>query len=349
MLCTRSGVQASSDRGSEMTRPILALLACAVLVQAQPSSVTVTGTYHFTSPQTQQSLNEAVTILRSVAAVQQVSVDAATGVFTFSGSAEGANFAAWILPQIDKAAGDNAHHEYRLPSGDIGRVNFVPNVQKAQPMQELLTILRTVGDVQKIFTFTSNQAIILRGPDWEVAFAEWIIDQINQPIAQKPDTTPREFSVGGPDYRGMGHGARVNLLAGMTSPKQMQELLTVLRTVGDIQKIFSYSNSHALVLRGGDTDLQRAEWIIQQLDQAGEQPSGARIFAAPAGDDVTRIFSLRGVTAQWLQTAVTGIRSDLNIRKIFATPVPADIVARGTEDQIAATAAWLASHNALVE
>jgi hypothetical protein len=46
----------------------------------------------------------------------------------------------------------------------------------------------------------------------------------------------------------------------------MQEVLTVLRTVGDIQKVFSYSTSHALVLRSAGSELQRAEWIIQQLD-----------------------------------------------------------------------------------
>jgi hypothetical protein len=332
-----------------MTRTILSLLACAVLSQAQPSTVPLTGTYRFSSPPTQQSLNEAVTILKTVAAVPQVSVDAATGVFTFSGPAEGVNFATWILPQIDKAAGDSALHEYTLPSGDIARVNFVPNLQKPQELQELLTILRTVSDVQKVFIFNSNQGIVLRAPEWQVAFSEWIIDQINQPVALKPDTTPRAFTVGGPDYRGLGHGARVNFLASMTAPRQMQELLTVLRTVSDIQKVFSYSSGHVLVLRAGDTDLLRAEWIIQQLDQLGGQPSDARTFTAPAGDDVTRIFYPGKATPQWLQAAVTGIRSDLSIKKIFSTTVPANIVVRGTADQIAAVTMWMAAHNAVFE
>ena len=105
--------------------------------------------------------------------------DAATAVFTFSGPAEGVNLATWILQQIDKAAGDNALHEYTLPSGDIGRVNFVPNLQKPQELQELLTILRTVSDVQKVLIFNSNQGIVPRAPEWQVAFSEWIIDQIN--------------------------------------------------------------------------------------------------------------------------------------------------------------------------
>lgn len=332
-----------------MSRIIAAILACSVISHAQISSATVTGTYHFTSSQTVQSLQEAATIIRTVASAPQTSVDTSTATFTFSGSAEAVDFAAWVLPQIDKAAGDIALHEYRLPSGDVGRVNFVPNVETAQGMQELLTILRTVADVQKIFTFTSNHAIVLRGPAWEVAFAEWIIDQVNQPKQKKPDSTPREFTVGGPDFRGLGHGARLNFLVNMTSPQQTQELLSVLRTVGDIQKIFSYTPSHALVFRAGDSDLQRAEWIVQQLDRSAGQSSGAATFTASVGDDVTRTFHFRNATPEWLQTAVTGLRSELKIRKVFATTAPATIVERGTTDQMAAAMKWMTSHNALFE
>jgi hypothetical protein len=332
-----------------MTRTIMVMLTCSVISPAQPSATTVPGTYHFNTPQTAQSLQEAATIVRTVASVPQVSVDIPTATLTFSGPAAGVNFAEWVLPQIDRAVGDEAVHEYLLPSGDIGRVNFVPNLQRPQDLQELLTILRTVADVQKIFTLSSNHAIILLGPDWQVAFAEWVIGQLDQPIQQKPDVSPHEFTVGGPDYRGMGHGARLNFLSNMTSPQQGQELLTVLRTVGDIMKVFSYSTGHALVLRAGDSDLQRAEWLIQQLDLPPGQASGPASFTAAGGDDATRIFRLRNTTPQWLQTAVTGMRTELNIRKIFPTTVPASIVVRGTTDQIAAAMTWMTAHNALVE
>lgn len=303
------------------------------------------GTYHFTTPQTDESLQEAVTIVRTVAADPQVSADASTDTLTFSGPAEAVNLAAWVLPQIDKATADEAIHEYRLPSGDIGRVIFIPGVPTPQTVQELVTILRTVADVQKIFTFTSNHAIVMRAPAWQAAFAGWILDQ----VMQKPDSTPREFTVGGPDYRGMGHGARVNFLVNMTSPRQMQEVLTVLRTVSDVQKVFSYTTSHALVLRADDTDLKRAEWIIQRLDLPAGQSAGAATFTAPAGDDVTRIFHLRNADEQWVDAAPKALRAELNIKKVFDTTTPANIVVRGTTDQIAATMKWMTWHNALFE
>jgi len=333
-------------------RLIPVLLACSVLshaVAGPTAAEAASGSYRFTTPQTAQSIGEAAAMVKVVGAVAQTSFDIPTATLTFSGTVESVALAQWVLPEIDKATGDGALHEYRLPSGDMARVVFVQNTGKPQEMQELLTVARTVADVQKVFAINSNHALVMRGAEWEVLFSQWIIDQLNLPAGQKPDTTPREFTVGGPDFRGLGHGARVNFLAGRTSPLQMQELLTVVRTVGLVQKIFSYSSGHALVLRAGDTDLQRAEWLIQQLDLPAGHPAGTGTFTAPTGDDLTRIFSVPNANPQWMQGALNSIRSELNIKKTFSTTTPANVIVRGTADQVAAAAAWMASHNALTE
>jgi hypothetical protein len=324
------------------------LLACSSAA-APTTAESVSGSYHFTTPQTPQSMAEAATTVKVVGALTQSSFDISTETLTFSGPIEGVALVQWVLPQIDKTTGDSALHEYRLPSGDLARVVFVPNAEKPQQMQELLTVLRTVADVQKIYTSSSNHALVMRGPEWEVLFSQWIIDQLNVPAGQKPDTTPREFTVGGPDFRGMGHGARLNFLASVAQPRQAMELLTVLRTVGDVMKVFSYTSSHALVLRAGDIDLQRAEWLIQQLDLSAGHPAGTGTFTAPTGDDVTRIFSVPNATPQWIQGALNNMRSELNIKKTFSTTSPANLIVRSTADQVAAAAAWMASHNALSE
>jgi len=333
-------------------RLIPALLACSFFpyaVAGPATAETASGSYHFTTPQTQQSMQEAATTIKVVGALAQPSTDISTATLTFTGPVEGVALAEWVLPQIDKATGDNALHEYTLPSGDIARVVFVANALKPQDMQEVLTVLRTVADVQKVFSVSSNHAMVIRAPEWQMLFAQWIIDQLNVPAGQKPDATPREFTVGGPDFRGLGHGARVNFLGSMTKPQQMQELLTVLRTVGDVMKVFGYTSSHALVLRAGDTDLQRAEWLIQQLDLPAGHPAGTGTFTASTGDDATRIFSVPNANPQWIQGTLNSMRSELNIKKTFSTTSPANVIVRGTEDQIAAAAKWMALHNALSE
>ena len=333
-----------------MNRIVQLLLVVSICLHAQSPTASVSSKYHFTTPETPESLSEAANLVQRVALVPQVSVDLPTATLNFSGPAEAADFTAWILPRIDTAVGNTGSvQEYKLAKDYVGRVSFLLNVQKPQDTQELITVLRTVADVSNISTLSSNHALVMRSKDWTIPFAQWIIEQIDQPIPIKPEAVIREFTVGGPDFRGLGHGARINFLASMTSPRQMQEILTVLRTVGDVQKVFSYNSRHALVLRAGDTDLKRAEWIIQQLDLPDSRPSENWTFIVPSGDDVTRVFSLHDATPQWIQSALTSLRSEYKIKKVFPTMMPANIVVRGTADQVAGATAWMSTHNATAE
>jgi hypothetical protein len=85
--------------------------------------------------------------------------------------------------------------------------------------------------------------------------------------------------------------------------------------------------------------------MIQCLDRPAGQPLETRTFTASTGDDVTRAFHLRNAAQQWLQTAVTGLRTELKIRQVFAATAPANVIVRGTTDQIAAALVWMTSHN----
>lgn len=325
-----------------MLRSILILPVCAAITWAQ------SGSYRFNTPQTEQSMKEVVTTLRTVAALPQVSYDLASATIHFSGTAEQMSFAEWALPQLDKEDGDGASLEFRFANGDIGRIRFLESLSKPQDVQELLTILRTVADVQKIFAVNLNRAMVFRGKDWEVAFDDWIVDQLDRPIPQKPDTTPLEFTIGGPDTI-QGHAARINHLATLTTPRQMQETLTLLRTVAYVQKVFSLGSRHAFVMRWDDATMALAEWLITHLDEPADQGSGPLVYAAPAGDDIIRIFRVRNPTLQWMQSAAASLRSELNVTRFFWITEPANIVVRGTSDQIAAVSAWMTSHNALTD
>jgi len=61
----------------------------------------------------------------------------------------------------------------------------------------------------------------------------------------------------------------------------MQQILTVLREVGDVQKIFSYDATHALVFRADDVDLQWRSgsfrnWMQRRDIRREPPPSRAR-------------------------------------------------------------------------
>jgi hypothetical protein len=321
-------------------------VGCLLATGALAQTAGVDGTFHFTSPQTSQSLQEAATILRAVADIPQVSIDAPLATLSFHGPADKVAAGQWMLGELDRPGGETAIHEYKMANGEVARVNFMTNVPNVQGMQEVLTVVRTVADIQKIFNYSARQAIIVRGREGEIAFVEWIFDQLNRPAQQTPDATPREYTL--TINMQTGAAARVNYLTNVSTPRGMQEILSTLRIVGEIQKIFNYTNQRALVLRGNDSDIARAEWLIQNLDQQpGQQSAGTHVFNTPTGDDVTRIFYVANATPQGLQTAVTAIRTQAKVRRAFSTTTPSALVVRGTSDQVEAAAQIVAAGNGL--
>jgi hypothetical protein len=317
-------------------------IAFAIVAAAVPAQ---SATFRFTNPQTQQSLQEAATILRTVADLPQVSLDAAQSSLTFQGPQTQTDMGQWILLQLSQTGNESATLEYKSPAGDdVVRVNFLANVTGPQPTQELLTVLRTVADIQKIFNFTSRNAVVVRAKSTDIAFAEWIIDQLNLPSSQKPDATPRVY----PDVTPHNLVARVNYLTNIPGTRETQQLLTVLRTVGTIAKVFTYTSPHAFVLRASAADMDRAEWLIQELDQpSAPANAGAQTYQTPGADDVTRIFFLTNASEQQLNAALSAIRTETKNNKAFFMGAPAAVVVRGTADQVEAAVETMAHHNGL--
>lgn len=61
---------------------------------------------------------------------------------------------------------------------------------------------------------------------------------------------------------------RVFYLSNITTPQEMQEMLTVLRTVVDVQKVFSYTAQNALIVRAESDTMALVEKLIADLDKA---------------------------------------------------------------------------------
>jgi general secretion pathway protein D len=60
---------------------------------------------------------------------------------------------------------------------------------------------------------------------------------------------------------------KVFYLSNVTTPQEMQELLTVLRTVVDVQKVFSYTAQNALIVRAESDTMALVEKLISDLDK----------------------------------------------------------------------------------
>ncbi len=92
---------------------------------------------------------------------------------------------------------------------------------------------------------------------------------------------------------------KVFYLSNVTSPQEMQELLTVLRTVVDVQKVFNYTSQNALVVRAESDTMALVEKLIADLDK----PRGEVIVDVMVME-VSSTY-MRSLTAAFAPTGIT--------------------------------------------
>ncbi len=113
---------------------------------------------------------------------------------------------------------------------------------------------------------------------------------------------------------------KVFYLSNLTSPQEMQEMLTVLRTVVDVQKVFSFTSQNALIVRAEADTMALVEKLISDLDKARSEViidvmvmevnsthmNNITAAFASTGLNTSAIFAPRpGITTPGIQTATS--------------------------------------------
>ncbi len=66
----------------------------------------------------------------------------------------------------------------------VVQVFYLKNVTKVQELQEIATAVRSVTDIRRLFTYNSQNAILVRGTKDQVALAEKLIHDLDKPLAE---------------------------------------------------------------------------------------------------------------------------------------------------------------------
>jgi hypothetical protein len=314
----------------------LTIAACCASVAfgQTPAAENVDRVFHLTQNQTVRQINEIATTVRSVAGVQDVTSDDLQKTLTVSTTAYGMAIAEWIIHQLDVPA-PNAQPQQFAPAGtrsDIVRVYYT-HATTPQMLQELVTNIRSVADVQRIFVYNSLHAIVLRDGMAEVGLADWLIQKLDLP---GQTAAPPEYP-----YTGF-HGpevARVFYLAHSQTPRDIQEMITTIRSIADMQRIFIYNAHRAVALRGPADRVALAQWLVSELDRPANEPStsGAHQYELPAGpDNQVRIFYLNPAdTVDRRQQIASEVRTTLHVGRLFVYNPLGALTVRGTVGQIA--------------
>ncbi len=185
---------------------------------------------------------------------------------------------------------------------NAGRVFGFTSTPNPHSLQEVVEILRTIGDTQDLSVDTAAATITVHGDAGQLALAGWLIQSLDVPRAAQ--TTA---SAGGPEYEIPGDGVvKVFYLAKPASPQQIQEVLAVLRVVVDAQKVLSYSAQDAIVVRCNRDKMKLVENLFDDLDR--------RYWIKP----VVKIFYLSNpATPEQIRQIVAVFRAVAGVQRAF--------------------------------
>jgi general secretion pathway protein D len=123
----------------------------------------------------------------------------------------------------------------------VVKVFYLSNVTGPQEMQEILTVLRTVVDVQKVFNYTAQNALIVRAEADTMALVEKLISDLDKPrgeciidvmVMEVSSSYMRTLSAGGFGATGLSTSAVFAPRPGITTPGLQSATNSTTSTTG---------------------------------------------------------------------------------------------------------------------
>jgi hypothetical protein len=169
--------------------------------------------------------------------------------------------AEWMFNELDSASIQaTVPHEYPVPGSadDVVRVFYITTAATVQDFQEISTLVRTISNITRVFTYNAPRALVVRDTAAQVRLAEWLVKELEQAVA--PST--HEYRVPGSNN----DVVHVLYLPHTGSVQAFQKAAIQIRSVTNITRIFTYNSGRALALRGTADQIAMAVRMIQELD-----------------------------------------------------------------------------------
>jgi hypothetical protein len=316
----------------------------------------VTRTFNFAHASGVQNMNEIATAIRTIADAEP-SVDEANRSVTVRAAGDRMALAEWLFNGMDLAspvAANSAIHEFRLvgsddnqapgglPISNIVRLFYLNRGQTLQEFQELATLIRTIGDVRRVYTINEGKILALRGDAEQASMADWLTAELEKSAGQ-----PRGHSVSGeyrfptvPEPPNDGNIIRIFYTGNAATIQSFQEAATLIRTMTDLRRVYSFNGPRAIAVRGMADQVALAAWLFDEIDKpsagAPLAPSSVYHYQSSEGAGAVRVYYLSHITTTTdLQKIATQVRGEAEIRRVYTYNAPRILALRANADQIA--------------
>jgi hypothetical protein len=307
-------------------------------------TVDVARVFHLIHVDSERDLKEFATLIRTMSDASDVTTDAAQKTLSVRGTASQIAIAEWLFTELDQPQlPDSVPQTYRvLVNGDdVVRVLHVPNAAGVQQFQEIATAVRSIADIRRAFTYTASRAFAVRGTADQVEAAEWVVHELDQPANVRGADSPEHRMIDPVIHADT--SVRVFYVPYTTTVQEFQEVATLIRSIGDIRRVFTYNARRAMVVRGTPDQMTLVSWLKEELGKStASNPAASQTYTYPDverdGATLIRVFYMKNMpTVPAFQTAVTQIRMATKMRRVFTYNASRAVAVRGTAEQLAMT------------
>jgi len=304
----------------------------------------VTRTYHFANITAPSGFSEVVNIFRTIGDLRDVSVDATNATLLTHGTADQMALTDWLFPELDRppATPSGVDHSYQMAgTAGVVRVFHFAHASSSPEVQEIVNVVRTAADIQRVFPLMSSKALVTRGTTDQVALVDWLVSEMD--VAGPTPGVPVQAH----QFAGVIRDSEVRVahLSYTKTPQAIQELTNTVRTIADMNRVFPVNAPDLLVFRGDADSVALAEWLVSELDQPAGQPGPAPNVQQLTArwDPVARVFYLAHATSPAaVQEIVNSVRAQTHVTRIYPCNAPKALALRGSADQVTAAANLIA-------
>jgi hypothetical protein len=224
-----------------------------------------------------------------------------------------------------------------LAFGQTTKVFQLTQNQSHQEVQEIATVLHGLAGIDQLSVDKDARILTANAPEANIGMAIWLVQQLDIPVKGQYSGVHEYRSAADPD-----NIARLFYLRHTPGPRELQEIVTAVRSDFDIQRIFVYNSLHAIAIRGHQGQITLSAWLVDQLDQPEGTPAPEPHELQVPGDKlVARVFELTNAQTQvQLQEITTLIRSTADVMRMFVINNRRAIAMRAEPENVA-LAAWL--------
>jgi hypothetical protein len=229
--------------------------------------------FHFANTQASVGIQEITNAVRTVGEIIYATLDTNAKILTATGTSDQIAMATWIFGTLDQPAPANRATQEFLPAGttnDVVRVMYLTHPQTLASYQEIVNAVRTIPEVTKVFPYSGQFAIVMRGTASQTAMAEWLFHQLDLTASLQPPQSLAAHQYATPGVTN--DQAQVLFLSHPWTPQSMQEIVNAVRVIPQLTKVFPYVAAGAISVRGQPSTLALATWLFGQLDQSARHP-----------------------------------------------------------------------------